>query len=117
MQPGGKQNMGLNLKLKLIDGYQRLEAELQVQKALLKANASNDKGEEIGSVITKSAVTFAIGLLIISAVWGSLELTEGDAFYNISSTLSSNIGTAFKIGIIGVVVIGARFIMNQLNWF
>lgn len=105
--------MGVGLKEKIIDRYWNLEREFQVQKALFK----NDDGAEIGSIITKSAVTFAIGLLIVSAVWGSLELAEGDPFYNISTTLESNIGTAFKIGVIGVVVIGAGFIMRQLDFF
>lgn len=106
----------MSFKLKAICAYKRLERELNIQKAML-APVQDNKGEEIGSVITKSAVTFAIGLLIISAVWGSLELESGDAFYNISTTLEGTIGTAFKIGIIGIVVMGAGFIMRQLNWF
>ena len=108
----------MNFKLKAICAYKRLERKLNSQKAMLAPIRDNrGEGKEIGSVITKSAVTFAVGLLIISAVWGSLELQSGDAFYNISTSLEGTIGTAFKIGIIGVVVLGAGFIMRQLDWF
>ena len=71
----------------------------------------------IGGAITKGVVTFAVGLLIVSSVWGALSLESGDAFYNVSTTLETHAGTAFTIGIVGIIVMGAGWIMRQLDWF
>lgn len=98
--------------------FKNVREGLQAFRESTKAEMSmNGGGGNIGGAITKGVVTFAVCLLVVSSIWGAISLSPGDAFYNVSLTLETHTGTAFTIGMVGVIVMGAGWIMRQLDWF
>jgi len=78
--------------------------------------ADGEAPEDWATGIIKVACILVIGVVILNAVVASANITEGDTFYNLYTSVTTNIQSGYTLAALMVLALGAGAIMRFLGF-
>jgi hypothetical protein len=86
------------------------------QKFYGSERADGEAPEDWATGIIKVACILVIGVVILNAVVASANITEGDTFYNLYTSVTTNIQSGYTLAALMVLALGAGAIMRFLGF-